>query len=47
MICAIVLHNRSASTHTFYYDGGGGNALYGYSLSLDESGDAVFSYSEV
>ncbi len=34
-------------TKTFYYDDGGGNALYGYSLSLDENGDVVFSYREV
>lgn len=34
-------------TKTFYYDDGGGSALYGYSLSLDENGDVMFSYREV
>jgi len=38
---------RIANTNTFYYDDGGGSALYGYSLSLDENGDVVFSYREV
>ena len=38
---------RINNSSTFYYDDGGGYDLYGYSLSLNASGDVVFSYREV